>query len=248
MEWGFMTPVHILTIIAAALMNIGLYYLLRNRSHKVQTAVLLPLSLLGVAAILFNLLMWDAPLQYLPLHLCSINAMLLPIVVLTGSKVLGNLLLVWCLGALAAIVLNFEMVGVELNSWVFFFYYFPHVFEFGIPILLFKLKRVEKDPRCIGSTLSLTMLIYTAVHLCNKLINAYFASVGSGTRVNYMFSISPTNPLTAVFYRMVPAEYWYMYMVLPIVAAYLLAVYTPQLRAAYRDRRRPAPMRRKTAH
>ena len=77
------------------------------------------------------------------------------------------------------------------------------------------------------------MAIYTLVHLCNKLINARCAAVGSGIRVNYMFSVSPTNPVVAMFYRLVPYEYWYMYMVLPIVAVYLLGVYAPQIHAAW---------------
>lgn len=247
MKWGFMTPAHLLSIAAAVLMNVGLYYLLRYRSRRVQTLALLPFSLLGVAAIIFNLVTWGSPLEYLPLHLCSINALILPIVVITGSKVLGNLLLVWCLGALAAILANFEMVDVELDSPAFFFYYFPHVFEFGVPVLLFKLKQIEKDHKCIGSTLLITVVIYTGVHLCNKIINACCAAAGNSTRVNYMFSIDPTNPLVALFHRIVPFEYWYMYMVFPIVAVYLLIVYAPQLRAAYRSRRGIRRPRRKTA-
>ena len=31
-----------------------------------------------------------------------------------------------------------------IPSWTFFFYYFPHVIELGIPLLLFKLGLVEK--------------------------------------------------------------------------------------------------------
>ena len=223
MIWGFMTPAHIVTLVLAAVMNVALYYLLRNKSQKTQTLVLLPFSMLGIAAIIYNLLMWDAPLSYLPLHLCSINAILLPIVVLTRNKTLGNLLLVWCLGALAAIVLNFEMVNVEVFSDVFFFYYFPHVFEFGVPILLFRLNLVEKDYKCIPSTLGITMVIYTFVH-------AY-----TDTYVNYMFSVEATNPLVAFFHSLIPVEYWYMYLVLPIVAVYLLAVYSPQILAKYRS-------------
>ena len=232
MIWGFMTPAHIVTLVLAAVMNVALYYILKNKSQKTQTLVLLPFSMLGIAAIIYNLLMWDAPLSYLPLHLCSINAILLPIVVLTRNKTLGNLLLVWCLGALAAIVLNFEMVNVELFSDVFFFYYFPHVFEFGVPILLFRLKLVEKDYKCIPSTLGITMVIYTFVHLMNKLINSC-----TDTHVNYMFSVEATNPLVAFFHSLIPVEYWYMYMVLPIVAAYLLAVYSPQILKKYQSRK-----------
>lgn len=246
MQWGFMTPAHIATLLAAAAMLVGLYYMLRSRSEKVQTAVLAVLSLWGVATIVYNQVRWGSPIEYLPLHLCSINAMLLPFAVLTRNKTLGNLLLVWCLGALAALVMNHEMMTTTLFGEAFIFYYFPHVFEFGIPVLLFKLKLVQKDARCIGSTLTLTMLIYTFVHLCNKLINAWCAAAGNGIRVNYMFSVSATNPVVAVFHKLVPYEYWYMYLVLPIVALYLTAVYAPQLRALYRTRR-TAKLRKKTA-
>ena len=234
MVWGTFTPTHIVSLLFVAVMGIGIYYLLKRVSAKLQTVILGVLSFSGIAAILFNLLAWDSPLEYLPLHLCSINALLLPIVVFTRSKTLGNLLLVWSLGALAALVVNNAMAEAELLSWPFFFYYFPHVMEFGIPILLFKLNLVKKDPKCIGSTLVLTMGIYTVVHFINKGINAWCAAAGimSGEellQVNYMYSITPEFPLLALFYQVIPLEYWYMYMAVPIVAVYLLLVYAPQL-------------------
>lgn len=234
MKWGFFTPTHILTLMLAAVIVTGLYYGLKNKSQKVQTMVLFPLSLSGIAAIMFNLLRWGSPLEYLPLHLCSINAMLLPFAVLTRNKTLGNLLLLWCLGALVALVANFEMTEAVLFSESFNFYFFPHVFEFGIPVLLFKLGLVKKDPACIGSTMTITMFLYTLVHLCNLGINRYCAVVGNGIRVNYMFSVEPTNPLVALFHQLIPYEYWYMYMVLPIVGLYLMLVYAPELTARSR--------------
>ncbi len=230
MKWGFFTPAHILTLALAVAMLLGLYYLLKNKSRRVQTAVLFCLSCSGIAAIVYNLLRWDSPLEYLPLHLCSINAMILPVVVLTRSKTWGNLLMVWCLGALAALIMNFEMADAVIFGEAFNFYYFPHIFEFGIPLLLFKLGHVKKDAKCIGSTLLITMLLYTFVHLCNLSINHYCAAIGSAIRVNYMFSIDPSNPLVALFHKLVPFQYWYMYMVLPIVAGYLLIIYAPELR------------------
>lgn len=234
MEWGTFTPVHILTLVAAAAVLAGLFFVLRRRSVRTQTVVLGILSFSGIAAITFNLLVWDEPLAYLPLHLCSINAMILPFAVFSRNKTLCNLLLVWCLGALAAIVLNYEMCGVELWSWTFFFYYFPHVMEFGIPILLFALGLVKKDPRCIGSTIGISMGIYTVVHFINLGINAWcnanqFGYGDSVYQANYMFSIQPTNPLVSLFASVIPGQYWYMYMVLPIVLVYLLVVYAPEL-------------------
>ncbi len=230
MEWGFFTPAHIISLAAAALILTALYFILKNKSPKVQIWVLFPLSCSGLAAIVFNLLRWGSPLNNLPLHLCSLNALILPVAVLTRNKTISNLLLVWCLGALVALVANFEMQNTKLFGEAFCFYYFPHIFEFGIPVLLFKLGLAKKDARCIGSTIGITMLVYTLVHFCNRYINQY-----TDTHVNYMFSIESTNPLTALFYRIIPYEYWYMYLAVPIVGAYLLIVYAPELLSRYRN-------------
>ena len=238
MEWGFLTPAHLISLAVAVLIVIALYWILKNKSPKVQIWVLFPLACSGLAAIVYNLLRWGEPLAYLPLHLCSLNAIVLPIAVLTRNKTLSNLLLVWCLGALVALVANFEMATTQLFGEAFYFYYFPHIFEFAIPLLLFKLGLVKKDARCIGSTIGITMLIYTLIHFCNKGINAYCASIGKDLQVNYMFSVDATNPLTALFYQIIPYEYWYMYLAIPVVAAYLLIIYAPELMNWYRNRKK----------
>ncbi len=237
MEWGFMTPAHILSLAAAVIMNIGLYYALRGRSQKVQTVVLFILALSGISAIIYNLLRWNAPLQYLPLQLCSLNALVLPFAVLTRNKHLGNLLLLWCLGALVALILNTDVSTVKIFDEVFNFYYFPHALEFGIPILLFKLGLVTKDLKTIPSTLGITLFFYTFAHLCNKLINAYCAASDLGFQVNYMFSIQPNNPVSALLYQWIPCEYWYMLLALPIIAIYLAVVYAPELLSLIRSRK-----------
>lgn len=235
MKWGTFGVVHIATLVFAAAMITGLYFLLRKASEKVKAAVLGVLSFSGIAAIVYNLLAWGSPVEYLPLHLCSINAMLLPIVVITRNKTLGNLLLVWCLGALAAVLLNQAQAEYELNSWTFVFYFFPYVLEFGIPILLFALGMIEKHPKYILSTLAITMAIYTGVHLCNLGLNAWLTDhnvldyAGNLIQVNYMYSIVPENPLLAIFKQVIPFDYWYMYMILPILAVYLSIVYLPQI-------------------
>jgi uncharacterized membrane protein YwaF len=235
MKWGSFGIVHIITLILGALIVSGLYFGLRKASRKVQTIVLGVLSFAGIGAIIFNLVTWGSPIEYLPLHLCSINAILLPIVVFTKNKTLGNMLLVWCLGALAALVVNTAQAEFELLSWTFVFYYFPHVLEFGIPILLFTLGLIEKHPKYIVSTLVITMLIYTGVHFCNLGINAYLTEnnvldyAGNLIQVNYMYSIVPENPLLVLFKQVIPYDYWYMYMIVPILAVYLSIVYLPQI-------------------
>lgn len=236
MAWGNFTLTHILSLVAAAAMVVALYFALKNAPKKVQIAVLGVLSFSGIAAIIYNLVTWGAPLEYLPLHLCSLNALLLPIVVFTRNKTMANLLLLWSLGALVALILNYDMAAATLFDAPFCFYYFPHVLEFGIPILLFKLDLVKKDIRCIGSTIVITMVAYTLIHLVNVVLNNHYAAIGSETVANYMFSMLPSNPLLALFYSLIPYEYWYMYMVIPVVAVYLLAVYAPQLLALRRQK------------
>lgn len=237
MKWGSFGLVHITSLVLAAVMIVVLYFALRRASRRVQTAVLGVLSFSGLAAIIFNLLAWGSPVEYLPLHLCSLNALVLPITVFTRNKHLGNLLLVWCLGALAALVVNMAQAEYELLSWTFVFYFFPHVLEFGIPILLFRLGLIEKDPKCILSTIVITMAIYTGIHLCNVGLNHYLAAnnvldyAGNLIQVNYMYSIRPENPLLALFYQIIPSRYWYMYMIVPILVVYLGIVYLPQILA-----------------
>ena len=244
MKWGSYGPIHLLSLAFAAAAVIGLYFILKNRSMMVKTIVLGILSFSGIAAIIFNLVDWNSPLEYLPLHLCSINALLLPIVVFTRNKQLGNLLLVWCLGALAALVVNQAQADSVVFSATFNFYFFPHVLEFGIPILLFKLKLVELDYKCIGSTLLLTILIYTGIHLCNVGLNAYceanqiLNSAGEVIKVNYMYSLVPENPLLALFYQWVPYEYWYLYLIFPIVLVYLVIVYSGQILRAIKAKKK----------
>lgn len=237
MEWGTFTLTHIATLILAAAILAALYFALRKASQKVQIGVLGVLSFSGIFAIIYNLVAWDNPIAYLPLHLCSINAMILPVAVFTRNKTLGNLLLVWCLGALAALVLNFEMTETLLFGPAFNVYYFPHIMEFGIPLLMIKLGLVKKDPRCIGSTMAISMGIYTVVHFLNLLINSYCTTAGIDYFANYMFSLEPINPLVALFHKVIPYSYWYMYMVLPIVFVYLVMVYAPELIRGYKAKR-----------
>jgi hypothetical protein len=94
---------------------------------------------------------------------------------------------------------------------------------------------VEKHPKYIPSTLGITMAIYTGVHLCNLGINAWLEKnnvldyAGNLIQVNYMYSIVPENPLLALFKQVIPLDYWYMYMIVPILAVYLGIVYLPQI-------------------
>ncbi len=231
MIWGTFSLAHILSLIFAAALNIGLYFLLKHLSKKVQIAALFILSLSGMAAIIYNLLAWNSPLEYLPLHLCSLNAMILPFAVLTRNKVISNLTLLWSLGAAIALILNQAVAEAELFSPVFCFYFFPHVFEMSIPILIFKLGLCKLDTRCICSTVGITAAVYTVIHFINIWLNSYLTEnnlldyAGNLIQVNYMYSIKPENPVLQIFYDLIPFQFWYMLPAIAIVTLYLGAIY-----------------------
>lgn len=231
MIWGTFSPVHFISLLFVAVMGVGLYYLLKNKTQCFQTIALGILSFSGIAAILFNLLAWSSPLEYLPLHLCSLNALVLPVAVFSRNKALGNLLLLWSLGAFIALVLNYSVAQAEIFSAVFWFYYLPHALEFIIPILLFALGHIKLDRRCIVSTLGITFAVFTIIHPINLIINSYCAEnnilnpAGHLIQVNYMFTVSPDNPLLSLFYSVIPSAYWYLYLCIPVILLYLGLIY-----------------------
>ena len=235
MTWGSFGIVHIASLILGVGLMVGLYFLLKNFSQKVQTIVLGILSFAGIGAIIFNLLVWNSPIEYLPFHLCSLTAMVLPFAVWTRSKALNNLLLFWGLGALMALVVNTAQADFELCSWTFVFYYFPHLLEMGIPVLMFCLGLVKRDMKCIGSTVAITLSVYTVIHFINVALNRYCMEneivdwAGNIVQVNYMYSIKPENPLLQLFYNIIPHSYWYMLLCVPIIVLYLSAIYGKQI-------------------
>ena len=245
--WGFLSTTHILTLVASIVIIFAIYVWLHDESRKKQIVSLFFLSLAGLAAILFNFLnapywgqsYWD----YLPLHLCSLNAMLLPLAVLTRKKWICNLLLLWSLGAYISLILNVTggMQDVPLLSWKFFFYYFPHTLEAGIPILLFKLNLVKRDPKCIKSTLGITFAAYTVIHFINVAINAaqFVRPNGEIVKVWYMFSIyNPgSNPVLDLLYMFIPHDYFYMLLIIPIILVYLAWWYMPELLKIHKSKR-----------
>lgn len=225
LKWGTFGAFHIITILLSIATPFILYFALKNKSVKTQKICLFILSLTGISAICYNLLMWGSPLEYLPLHLCSINALILPFAILTSNKLLANLLPLFSIGALAAIILNTGQTDYTVFSWVFAFYYIPHTFEFAIPFVLLKLGVFKNDTRYILPSVGLTFSIYTVAHVVNTLINNANIPDGSGSTitVNYMYSISPQGiPLISHFWTVCPHEYFYMLFLIPIVALFYL--------------------------
>ena len=169
--------------------------------------------------------------------------MVLPFAVWTRSKVLNNLLLLWGLGAFLALVVNTAQANFEIFSWTFVFYFFPHLLEIGIPLLMFALNLVKKDIKCIASTILLTFTVYTIIHFINIALNEYLVTnnvldyAGNLIQVNYMYSIKPENPVLQLFYNIIPYSYWYMFMSLPLIVVYLGCFYWKYISLWFKERK-----------
>lgn len=243
MIWGSFGIVHLCSLAVAAAMIVGLYFLLKLLPERVRYWSLFLLSLAGMVAITYNLVAWNSPLEYLPFHMCSILAIMLPITVLTKSRYMGNLLLVWCLGSLLALIINHASAHFVIPSPAFFIYYIPHVLEFGVVIYLFKFGYVKKDYKCIPVTVGATVGIYTVVHLINLALTQYVEAhqivdaSGNLLQFNYMFSMTPDNPVLALFWKLIPHAYWYMYVAVVVLVVYLVVLYLPQILRAVRVKR-----------
>ncbi len=231
MTWGTFTPTHFATLLSVVLVYIIMEWSLKRVSAKLQIWVLGSLSMMGIFAGIYNIIIWGSPWEYLPLHLCSLNAMILPIAVFTRNKVLGNLLLLWSLGAAVALVLNGAVAACDIRSWTFFCYYVPHVMECVIPVLLFRLRLIKVRASCLWSTVGITMAVYTLVHGINVFLNDWFIRAqitnpaGEIVQVNYMYSLYPTDPVLGMCWQLMPVPYWYMFLAVPIIIVYLSLIY-----------------------
>jgi hypothetical protein len=116
--------------------------------------------------------------------------------------------------------------------------------EFAIPLFLVCLKLVKKAPKCILSSVALTMGIYTVVHFINLALNRYIAAHnildtnGELLLANYMYSLKENNPLVGWFIQLIPGGYWHMYLAVPILVVYLLIVYAPDILRALKKKQK----------
>ena len=229
--WGpTFGAVHIITLAVAIIINLILYSWLSRSSRKVQIITLFFLSLSGIAAIVYNLIAFGSPWENLPLHLYSLNAILLPIAVLTRKELISNLLFIWSIGSYIALAFHTSegMAQVNLFSLSFVCYYFPHVLCAGIPMLLLALKLVDKSYKAIKPSLIITVACYTAIHFVNVAINSGLIGPGN-IEVNYMSSIAPSNSALQLLWMVIPSAYWYMILIVPFILLYVGWWFLPEI-------------------
>lgn len=242
MPWGSFSTTHLLTLALVIAVNVLICLVLKRNTRTKQILSLFVFSLIGIACLIGGILLYPGEwIKHLPLTFWGLNIILLPFAVLSRGKRICNLLLIWSAGSIIALVFNTNMAHLDVLSFEFLYFFIMHMFGAGIPILLFELGLVRRDTHTVKPTLITTFAVYTVVHWVNLAINsANNWSVNSG--VNYMSTLAPTSPLLRFLYTVMPADYWYMVLVLPIVLLYVLYWYLPEI---LDNRRSKHPLREK---
>ena len=88
------------------------------------------------------------------------------------------------------------------------------------------------------------------IHFANVALNDYFVTnqilnpFGKLVQVNYMYTLTPENPVLALFWSLIPHPFWYLMPVLLIILPYLAAVYAKQIAAHVRNKSKDCTSRK----
>ena len=159
----------------------------------------------------------------LPLHLCNINLILIPISIITGKRELQS----FCffagpLGAIMAILM--PTTGFDCYSLLLpriFGYYVTHwLVVFGsLSLCSFKIYR-PKFSDLKRTTLTILILSF-GIFLFNMLLRV----TGICVNANYFYTVEPFgNPILNLLYGLIPVPYLYVLPCLVILIPYMLLV------------------------
>ena len=159
----------------------------------------------------------------LPLHLCNINMMLIPIAVLLKIRPLESFCFFAApLGAMAALAMpgeGFEGYSLLLPRMMGFFGTHFMIFIEGLAITTFRLyKPAFRDIPLTMLTALITLLGVSAINLILRWTGVY-------PNANYFYSIeSENNAVLDMFYRWVPIPVIYIMPCIGILAFYMFVI------------------------
>ena len=159
----------------------------------------------------------------LPLQLCNINMLLIPIAVLTGRRSLMSFcFFVGPLGALMALVMpgtGFDGYSILLPRMLGYYgTHFMIIIE-ALALVVFGLYRPRfRDlPGTVAALLVISFFVFG--------VNALLRYTGLHPKANYFFSMETEgNPVLELFYRLVPYPYLYELPSFVILIPYMLII------------------------
>ena len=228
------TAIFIAILVAASL-------IMKNKSDRAKRIVIASAAAVTLIGFIFYKIALSNDLAYheitiatsggfnwwgeLPLQLCNINMLLIPVAVMFDLQMLMSFcFFVGSLGATLAIVMpgaGFDHYSIFLPRMLGYFGTHYMVVIMAVAIVTFGLYRPKyRDlPR--------TCVIIATVSFCVFLINLLFIYTGLYPNANYFYSIDPVgNPLLELFYKIIPIPYLYELLSLFILVPYMALVTT----------------------
>ena len=214
---------------------------LRSRSERTKKTVLVTVCILTLLGFLVYkyFLSLDAEFNEataamggfnwwgeLPLQLCNINMILIPIAVITNRRALMSFcFFIGPLGALMALAMpgtGFDGYSILLPRMLG--YYGTHFMVIIEALALAVLGLYRPRFRDLPGTVAALLLVSLAVFG----VNALLRFTGLHPKANYFFSMETEgNPVLELFYGLVPYPYLYELPCLTILIPYMLLVTTP---------------------
>ena len=214
------------------------YMLLRSKSEKARQMTLVSACIVTLVGFLFYKYFLSVDAEYhvltedmggfnwwgeLPLHLCNINMLLIPIAVLKKSRPL--MAFSFFLGPLGA-MMALAMPGTGFSGYSLFLprmlgYYGTHfmiVIE-GLAIGCFGLYRPK------FSDLPRTVIAALGIAFCMFLINMLLRWSGLHPKANYFYSVETEgNFLLEIFHSWIPVPFLYLIPCTVILGVYMLII------------------------
>ena len=228
------SPLFFLIFGAATLILIAASILLRKKSERTRALVLACtcwVTLIGFAAYKYALSV-DADFNVitaemggfnwwgeLPLQLCNINLLLIPIAVLTRKRpLLGFCFFIGPIGALMAMVLpgnGFDGYSIFLPRMLG--YYGTHLVVMYAALAVGTFGLYRPRMRDLPMTALTVFLIALAVFGFNMLLR----TTGLHPKANYFFAVETEgNALLELFYRLIPLPFLYLLPCIVILSVY----------------------------
>ena len=236
--------VFILILVVASL-------IMRKRSDRAKRIVIAVAALIGLVGFFVYKYFLSIDTEYdaitqnmggfnwwgeLPLHLCNINLILIPIAVLSKKRpLLSFCFFVAPLGALMALLMpanGFSGYSLLLPRMIGFYGIHFLIIIAALAILTFGLYR----PRF--RDILPTVLTITVVALIVFGINMLFRYTGLHPKANYFYSVETEgNFLLEIFHKWIPVPFLYLLPSFLILVPYILLITTPFEIAAHRKKK-----------
>ena len=173
----------------------------------------------------------------LPLQLCNINMILIPIAVITKNRPLSCFcFFVGPLGALMALImpgLGFDGYSLLLPRMLGYFGTHFMVMIEGLALVTFGLfqPRLKDLPRAVVTIVLIAFAVF--------LFNMFLRWTGLHPKANYFFSVETEgNFLLELFYKWIPVPFLYLLPSILILGAYMLIITIPFEWVEWRKKKR----------